>query len=67
MASSHGGKREGAGRKPVGHLPAVRKTVTLPPEHIEYLIDLGAGNLSLGIRRLIERTNPDVNHHRMDE
>jgi hypothetical protein len=49
-----GGKRSGAGRKPLG--PELRQvSVTLPVELVERLRRLGGGNLSAGIRRLAEQ------------
>jgi hypothetical protein len=56
-----GGARPGAGR-PVGVTLApdeatVRKTVTLPQSMVDRLEQLGEGNVSLGIRRLLEMTN----------
>lgn len=54
--SGRGGYRPGAGRKKVGkNEPAESVTVTLLPRHIARLTDLGDGNLSLGIRRLVDR------------
>ena len=51
---SHGGKREGAGRKPAPE-PVERHTVTLFKSHAEYLRSLDT-NLSRAIRELIERS-----------
>jgi len=48
-----GGSRLGAGRKPIGNEPMVQRTVTLPPDTITTLEGLGDGNLSAGIRRLV--------------
>ena len=50
----HGGRRAGAGRPPSYREPLVRATVTLPASYAEQLRALGAGNLSEGIRRLVE-------------
>jgi hypothetical protein len=45
--STHGGKREGAGRPPIG----VRKVrLTLDDETINKGTDVGEGNLSRGVR-----------------
>jgi hypothetical protein len=52
--NKHGGKRTGAGPKRKFD-SLIRRTVTLPPEHIELLEKLGDGNLSAGIRLLVER------------
>ena len=52
-SKQHGGKREGAGRKP-GPSPLQRVTVTLPSEMVANLKARGGGNLSKGIRRLYQ-------------
>jgi hypothetical protein len=52
--SLHGGRRAGAGRPPTYREPLVRATVTLPASYAEQLRAFGAGNLSEGIRRLVE-------------
>lgn len=49
-----GGRRPGAGRKPIGEQLTLPVTVTLLPDQIAYLETVGEGNMSLGIRRLIE-------------
>lgn len=52
---SHGGPRPGAGRKPLRDDESmVRSTVTLLKTHHDYLAKLGNGNVSAGIRKLIE-------------
>jgi hypothetical protein len=50
----HGGKRHGAGRKPTGDRPFVRVTISLDPQHIAALATHGEGNVSEGVRRLVE-------------
>lgn len=50
-----GGKREGAGRKPSGSPPMLRKNVTLPADVVARLEELGKGNLSAGIREAVRR------------
>ena len=50
-AAGWGGKRAGAGRKPLGP-PLRRVSVTLPVDVVERLRRLGDGNLSAGIRYL---------------
>lgn len=52
---SWGGKREGAGRKPIGAARMMPVTVTLPEDLIEKLEQLGRGNLSAGIREAMSR------------
>ncbi len=49
-----GGRRTGAGRPPAYREPLLRKTVTLPASYVEQLLAFGAGNLSDGIRLLVE-------------
>jgi hypothetical protein len=49
-----GGRRPGAGRPPAYREPLLRKTVTLPASYVEQLTTLGYGNLSDGIRVLVE-------------
>jgi len=52
-APYHGGKREGAGRKPLGD--AVRVTVVLTSELVAKAEDLGGGNVSEGIRIALQK------------
>jgi hypothetical protein len=48
---SHGGTREGAGRKPIGKAPQQKKSVMLQEEDLKLFLKLGGGdNLSAGIR-----------------
>ena len=54
VRGARGGWRPGAGRPPAYREPLVRKTVTLPVSYVEQLTVLGAGNLSDGIRLLVE-------------
>ena len=49
-----GGRRRGAGRPPAYREPLLRKTVTLPVSYVAQLMAFGAGNLSDGIRLLVE-------------
>src|SRR5262245_21198969 len=49
-----GGRRPGAGRPPAYAEPLLRKTVALPRSYVEQLEGVGAGNLSEGIRLLVE-------------
>lgn len=51
---ARGGRRPGAGRPPAYREPLLRKTVTMPASYVEQLAALGAGNLSDGIRLLVE-------------
>ena len=50
----HGGRREGAGRKPIGDTPLIRCQILLHADEIEKARALGAGNLCAGIRRAIK-------------
>ena len=47
-----GGRREGAGRKPSGPAPLVRKTITIAPDDIAFLATLD-NNLSAAIRKAV--------------
>ncbi len=49
-----GGRRAGAGRPPAYTEPLLRKTVTLPESYVAHLAAYGRGNLSEGIRLLVE-------------
>ena len=56
MNKQHGGKREGAGRKPLSARDAtVRITVTLTREDAQLLRDIGGGNASKGLRELLDK------------
>jgi|GEM_PF-1594015 len=50
----HGGPRPGSGRPPVAD-PKRAVTVTLTAAQIDHLRTLGDGNVSEGVRRLIEK------------
>jgi hypothetical protein len=55
-----GGRRPGAGRPPSYTEPLLRKTVTLPVSYVRRLEAAGHGNLSDGIRLVLEHTRlPD--------
>ncbi len=49
-----GGRRAGAGRPSLYTEPLLRSTVTLPESYSAQLRRLGNGNLSEGIRSLVE-------------
>ena len=49
-----GGRRPGAGRPPAYTEPLVRTTVRLPRSSVDQLAAFGGGNLSEGIRLLVE-------------
>lgn len=57
--NNHGGKRKGAGRKPLGSSPMKRVVVTLSDAHITKASNVGQGNLSAGLRLAVDKL-PDV-------
>lgn len=52
--TQHGGTREGAGRKPLTDEPTESSRITMPASYWQYVKELGNGNASAGIRKLIE-------------
>lgn len=48
-----GGKREGAGRPPSSN-PLLRVSLRLSAAHLARLRELGGGNVSEGVRRLLD-------------
>ena len=54
QAAPRGGRRPGAGRRPSYTEPLLRKTVALPRSYVAQLEAFGSGNLSEGIRLLVE-------------
>lgn len=46
----HGGKREGAGRKPIYKVPMGRYTVRLTAEQVKFAEKLGGGDMAEGVR-----------------
>lgn len=51
----HGGKREGAGKKAIdGAILLQKVTVTLTTEMVDRCLAAGSGNLSLGVRKLLD-------------
>lgn len=52
-AKGRGGKREGAGR-PVSAAPLLRVSLRLSAAHVARLKALGDGNVSEGVRRLLD-------------
>ncbi len=53
--SEHGGKREGAGRKPMKDAPMTRMNVMLDAATVEKAKQIGGGNLSEGLREAVRR------------
>lgn len=53
-SSARGGRRPGAGRPSEDIEPMVRTTITLPQSYVEPLREQGHGNLSDGIRFVLE-------------
>lgn len=50
-----GGKRPGAGRKPIAHGPAEAHTVTLSPRVWRFLTSAGPRGASAALERLVRR------------
>lgn len=50
---THGGKRKGAGRKPLGDKSLSRINVMLGDQDLQRARWIGEGNISLGIRRAL--------------
>jgi len=55
---THGGARAGAGRKVLYNEKMLKITISLPHAHVDALCTLGDGNVSLGVRRLLENYLP---------
>lgn len=54
-AKAHrGGPRPNSGRKRLYASPVLRYTVRLPAEYVAALTAYGEGNMSAGVRRLVE-------------
>jgi hypothetical protein len=56
-ATSKGGPREGAGRKPVDGTKPQMKSVKLSREHWDKARQIGGGNMAEGIRRALDAYN----------
>ncbi len=54
MANNHGGKRAGAGKKPIGDQPMKVVTVRLSKDDIAYLNSINPDNLADAIRGVIQ-------------
>lgn len=54
-AAKHGGKREGAGAKPLKGEPMTRVNVMLDDATIAKAKQIGGGNLSEGLREAVRR------------
>jgi hypothetical protein len=52
--NTHGGARIGAGRKRLAPDGVEKRTVSLPADMWELVKELGDGNYSAGVRRLVE-------------
>lgn len=61
MANKHGGKRAGAGKKPLGDAPMSRVTARLSKDDIAYLKTINPDNQSDAIRKLIEAQKGNSN------
>jgi len=51
---SWGGARPGAGRPAIDNQPMLKKTISITPEQEQRLLTLGDGNLSAGLRKLLD-------------
>jgi len=60
MPTTHGGYRAGAGRKRLAPDGVEKRSVSLPADMWEYVKELGGGNHSAGIRRLVEASRLGV-------
>ena len=54
-----GGPGRGQGRKPIGPEPRLRINITITPTHQNRAREIGAGNVSLGICRALDRCKTD--------
>jgi len=63
MTAPRGGRRPGAGRPPEYIEPMVRTTITLPQSYVEPLRRQGNGNLSDGIRFVIEEARTPTGYY----
>jgi hypothetical protein len=52
---THGGRRPGAGRPPVGDVPTVRRSISMLPDDWQHVEEVGDGNASAGVRALVEQ------------
>lgn len=53
-AEHWGGYREGAGRKSLAEEPTESHSTTMPQSYWQLVQELGAGNYSAGLRKLVE-------------
>ena len=60
MPTTHGGFRPGAGRKRLSPDGVEKRSISLPPDMWEYVKELGGGNYSAGVRRLVEASRLGV-------
>lgn len=63
MTAPRGGRRPGAGRPPEYIEPMVRTTITLPQSYVEPLRRKDNGNLSDGIRFVIEEARTPTGYY----
>lgn len=61
--ATRGGRRPGAGRPSEYIEPMVRTTITLPQSYVEPLREQGHGNLSDGIRFVIEEARTPTGYY----
>lgn len=53
--NTHGGAGRGQGRHPLSDEPTESSRITMPASYWQLVRELGDGNASLGIRRLVEQ------------
>lgn len=58
--TTHGGTRPGAGRKRLAPDGVEKRSVSLPSDMWEIVKELGEGNYSAGIRKLIDAHRPHI-------
>lgn len=63
MAPARGGRRPGAGRRRESTEPLVRATVTLPASYLPLLEREGRGNVSEGVRIVIEQARTPAGYY----
>ena len=61
-----GGKRTGAGRKPI-YPPVKKRCISMSDEHIKLLRMWGRGDVSAGLRWLIEAAAPMIHRESVNQ
>lgn len=60
LQRKHGGKRIGSGRKPIYTTPMIVRQIAMPIEYWNYAKQLGDGNVSAGVRAIVDDHLPDL-------